>query len=133
MTTEAAANPIPNPDIKDMRSPSVELMPIEPSRPRLVNREKTVLRWFITGGMLALSPLAANAQAPDTLMVPMTGQERALVLTMCDNAAWANKRSFESVCEFFKIKFETVAKAAAAQAKPAEPKPAEAEPTKPKE
>lgn len=78
----------------------------------------------IVAGFIALllSADLTAAQVPDTIMVPMTGQERAVIMSMCDHALWANRRAFEGTCEFFKVKFDTVEKAkAAADAKPAEP------------
>ena len=70
---------------------------------------------------------ADHAQSPDTLMVPMTGQERSLVLSMCQSAVWANRQAFDGVCEFFKVKFDTVVKATADKAAE-KPAPAPGEP-----
>lgn len=90
----------------------------------IINR---LLIAFIVWEALVLATLPARSQAPaDAIAVPMSGQEQAVVLAMCDAATWASKRQFDGVCEFFRTKFETAVRDAKAKSdKEAQPAPAD--------
>lgn len=79
--------------------------------------------------VVAMATLPVRSQdATDIVPVPMSAQERSVVLVMCDAATWASKRQFDGVCEFFRTKFETAVRDAKAKAdsdKAAQPAPAD--------
>lgn len=58
---------------------------------------------------LTLSSVAAQEVGPVAgpfIPVPLSEQERKVILTMCEAARWSNRQGFDGACEFFKKKFD---------------------------
>ena len=71
--------------------------------------------------LLIAASIASAAGQPAPVMVPLTEQERAVILGMCEDATWAAQRRFAGLCQFLRDKFDEAAKKAAAPA-PEQPK-----------
>lgn len=79
-----------------------------------------LLLTFIVWGALVLLTMPARAQ-DQTLNIPMSKQERTVILQMCERAVWAARAEFDGACVYFKKKFDD-AEALAQPKPPVKPK-----------
>lgn len=69
------------------------------------------MRTLLTCGLLLLST-SAFAQNTPLVRVPISEQERAALINMCETARWANRIGFDTACDALRERFKQAEEAA---------------------